>query len=79
MVAAQSMETDEAARDASRAGHVRRNDRSLVWALFLEATSPGKLSALRTTMLNDSRLQQLGAAPSSAFDCFQTLYRVGPT
>jgi hypothetical protein len=78
MVAAQLLETDEAAREASRAGHVRRNDRSLVWALFLEATSPDALSALRTAMLGDTALQHLGAAPGSAFDAFQLLYRVGP-
>jgi hypothetical protein len=78
MVAAQLMETDDAARDASRAGHTRRNDRSLVWALFLEATSLENLSALRESMLGDTRLQRLGAVPGSTFDRFQMLYRVGP-
>jgi hypothetical protein len=79
MVAAQLMETDEAASDASRAGHTRRNDRSLVWALFLEATSLDRLSALRSAVLDEAKLEQFGAAPGSTFDRFQLLYRVGPT
>jgi hypothetical protein len=77
MVACQLLETDEAARDVSRAGHVRSGDRSLAWAVLLEATAADALAAVRATLLGNADLLAAGAAEITAYARMRMLYRIG--
>jgi hypothetical protein len=80
IIAARLIERDESALATSRKRHVRQGDRTLDWALLVEADTEGHLAKLAASHLNADRLAGATANPAIPMKSaiFRLLYRVSP-
>lgn len=78
IVAVRLIERDASLQAPSTTGHVRQGDRTLDWALLVEAGETGHLEGAARSLLEPAALERLGAQKPAAPSIYRMLYRVSP-
>jgi len=78
IVAVRLIERDTNAQAPSRSGHVRQGDRTLDWALLVEAGETEDLERAAQSLLDSAALELLGAQKPATPSIYRMLYRVSP-